>query len=110
MSTPLHKAITRITQSTLDGCFGADRGRRLAITLVPGTGVIPDLIVLKPHGTRRPEAIAAIDVYMHAMRCRVSKAQRDKALAKAQAAKARKDAASRERALARAVRREQGVA
>jgi hypothetical protein len=107
MSTLLKRKVTRITQSSLDGCFGPDRGRRIAITLVPGTDVIPDLIVLRPHGTRRPESIAAIDCYAYAMRCRVSKAQRDKALAKAQAIKARKDAAKRERELARAVRREQ---
>ncbi len=107
MSTPLTRPLTRITQSALDGCFGADRGRRIAITLVPGTDAIPDLIQLRPYGTRRPESIAAVDVYTYALKCRVAKAQRDKALLKAQAVKARKDAAARERALARAVRKEQ---
>lgn len=107
--TPLRKTVSRITNTALDGCFGPDRGRRIVITLVPGNGdTVHDLIQLRPHGTRRSEQIAAVDVYRYAMRCRVGKEQRDKALAKAQAAKARKDAARRDRELARAVRKEQG--
>lgn len=107
--TPLKKAVSRLSQSALNGCFGADRGRRIVVTLIPGTDTVADLISLRPHGTRRAETVTLQDAYSWALRCRVSKAQRDKALAKAQAAKARKDAAARERALARAVRKEQGA-
>jgi len=106
MSTPLKRRVTRVSQSTLDGCFGSDRGRRIVITLIPGTGATPDLIELRPHGTRRPERLATMDVYRYAIRCRVGREQLEKARAK----KARMEAARQTRALERAVRREQGTA
>lgn len=73
MATTLKKPVTRVTQGALDGCFGCDRGRRIKITLIPGNGsTTPDVIELTPQGTRRPERIAAIDVYRLAMTRRVN--------------------------------------
>jgi hypothetical protein len=72
MATLLKKPVTRVTNSALDGCFGKDRNRRIVITLIPGTDTVPDLIQLRPHGTRRAESIAAIDVYRIAITRRVN--------------------------------------
>lgn len=72
MATPLRKPVARVTNSALDGCFGKDRNRRIVITLIPGTDTVPDLIQLRPHGTRRAESIAAIDVYRIAITRRVN--------------------------------------
>lgn len=78
--TPLTKPVHRLAAQTLDGSFGPDRGRHLTITLVPGNGgTVPDMIVLRPHGTRRAERIAAIDVYRFALRCRANRETLEKA-------------------------------
>lgn len=86
--------------------FGADRGKRIVITLIPGNGktgaeCVPDLIELRPERTRRPETVAALDVYMWAMKCRLNRGQLEKAREK----KAKKDAARKTRALDREVRK-----
>lgn len=86
--TPLRKPIHRITQATLDGSFGPDRNRRLVVTLIPGHDGQPDLIELRPLGTRRPERGAALDIYRFLIR---SRANADH-LAKARARKERKAA------------------
>lgn len=78
--TPLKKPVSRVTNGSLDGSFGPDRNRRVVVTLTPGNGRdVPDLITLRPHGTRRGETAAVIDVYRFALRCRVSRALLEKA-------------------------------
>jgi hypothetical protein len=69
--TPLDRparSVTRLTEGTLGGQFGKDKHRRLAISLAFG-----DIIVLRPHGTRRSESILAVDLYSYALRCKANK-------------------------------------
>jgi hypothetical protein len=79
--TPLNKPCRRITRGALDKAFGADCGRRLVAELAPG-----DLLIIRPLGTRRPETVELLDVYIWAIKCRVNLAR----LEKAREAKARK--------------------
>jgi hypothetical protein len=100
--TTLKKPVSRTTLTPLSGFYGPDRGKRLVVTISPGNGNdVPDLLTLRPHGTRRPETVALIDVYAWALRCRCNKANMDKLRAK-KAAKADRLARAR---LARQVRR-----
>lgn len=79
--------VVRVTRGELDGHFGPDSGRRMVVCFVPGDGdKIADLLILKPHGTRRRETIAVVDVYRYALRCRVNR----QLLEKARTRKARK--------------------
>lgn len=81
--TLLIKPITRKTATTLDGCFGPDRGKAIVVRLIPGDGKgIPDLMELRPERTRRPEMITVADVYRYAIRCRVNRELLEKARAK----------------------------
>lgn len=99
--TDLTKPVSRRCATALTPMFGGDRGRRIVITLRPGDGkLIPDLIELRPHGTRRAESVAALDVYSWAMKCRVNRGQLEKAREK----KAKKDATRKTRALDREIR------
>lgn len=98
--------VTRRTIGSLSGSYGPDRGKRIVVTLVPGNGdSVPDVIELRPEGTRRLERMAIVDVYRAALRGRVNL----ELLTKARERKERK-AAARERArIARAdakIRRE----
>ena len=101
--TALTKRVSRKTACSLPGTFGPDRNKRLVITLIPGNGAdVSDLIELRPERTRRPETIAAVDVYMFALRCRTMKAKRER---DAERATARKIAAE-DRRLRRAARKD----
>jgi len=78
--TPLNKPIHRVTNSPLDGSFGPDRHRHLVVTLVPGNSKgTPDVIELRPHGTRRSERIAVMDAYRIAIKARVNRELLEKA-------------------------------
>lgn len=90
--TPLKSPISRRTNNSLDGSFGRDKHRQLAITLIPGTDTVADLIELRPYGTRQRVTIAACDVYRLALRAEANR----KTLEKARDKKARRQA-SRER-------------
>lgn len=71
--TKLNKPVARVSQTTLDGAFGTDRGRAVVVRLVPGDGKdIDDLIELRPAGTRRAEYVAITDVYRFALQCRAN--------------------------------------
>lgn len=75
--------VKRLTVKPLDGTFGPDRGRRIVLSYVPGDGNgIADVLELRPHGTRRRETIAVIDVYRYAIRCRVGRELLERARAK----------------------------
>lgn len=108
--TPLSKPITRRTQSTLDGCFGPDRGKAIVVRLVPGDGKkIPDLLELRPERSRRVERVTVADCYAWALRCRVNREVLERARARkearaAQRERRRLDAA--ERRLREAARRD----
>ena len=72
--------VVRVTRGELDGTFASDRGRRVIVAFVPGDGAgIPDTLTLRPHGTRRAETIAVVDVYRYALRCRVNRTVLEKA-------------------------------
>jgi len=64
--TCIEKVTRRLTRGALDGSHGADRGRPLVAEFAPG-----DLLVLRPHGTRRPVKVSLFDVYRFAVKCRV---------------------------------------
>lgn len=97
----LKKPISRRTADTLDGSFGKDRNKTLAVTLIPGKDGVDDLLELRPYGTRRAERIALCDVYRYAIRARVNRGN----LERANAAKIKKQAAREQRALDRAARK-----
>lgn len=99
--TPLRKPVTRSTAAELDGHFGPDRGKRLVVTLIPGRPGAPDMIELRPLGTRRAERIAVMDVYQYALRSRVARDM----LVKARAVKARRAEAREKRRLDAQTRR-----
>jgi hypothetical protein len=96
--TPLKAKISRRGNCALDGSFGLDKRRRIVATLVPGTDLVPDMIELRPEGTRRPVQIALCDVYRSALRAQAARAT----LERARATKARKADARARRALDRA--------
>lgn len=56
--------VKAVTIGVLGGMFGADKKRRLVVTLGAG-----DVIKLKPHGTRREVSLPAVNVYHYALMC-----------------------------------------
>lgn len=81
------------TRDTLDGSFGAERGRYLIVSLEAG-----DLICLKTCKSRanRTFRIAASDVYRWAINVEARRLARDKAMKKRER-KAQKNADARQR-------------
>jgi len=79
--TKLTKKVHRMSSAVLDGSYGPDRDKRIAVTLLPN-----NMIELRPERTQRPERIALIDVYRYALRCRANAEY----LAKARVAKEKK--------------------
>lgn len=74
--TPLDKpsrSVTRLTEGELGGQFGKDKRRRLTVCLAFG-----DIVILRPHGTRRSECVRLIDLYSYALRCKANKAQMER--------------------------------
>lgn len=69
--TQIEKITRRLTRGALDGSHGTDRGRQLVSEFAPG-----DLLVLHPHGTRRPVKVSLFDVYRFAVKCRVAAVER----------------------------------
>lgn len=65
--------VKAITIEPLGGAFGADKRRRLVVTLAGG-----DVIKLKPHGTRREVSVGAADVYRYALMCIANGARMNK--------------------------------
>lgn len=71
--TPLKSPVVRRGNFPLDGSYGPDRGKRLVARLVPGTDTVPDVLELRPEGSRRPpERVALIDAYRYAIRARTN--------------------------------------
>ena len=100
--TILNKPYHRVTRGALPASFGSDRDRRIVVTLLPGNGDdVPDLLELRPQGTRRPERLALIDVYHFAIRCRVNRTHLERAREK----KLKKQASREQAAIARTERR-----
>lgn len=96
--TPLDKAsraVYRLTIGELGYTHGKDKRRRLVCGLEYG-----DLLVLRPHGTRRTETVALIDVYSFALRSKANKLHMEKLRNK----KAEKQAARERRASLRKMR------
>lgn len=96
--TPLDKparSVTRLTLGTLGGCHGKDKHRRLAVTLGYG-----DTVTIRPHGTRRSETVAIIDIYSWAIRCRANKLTMER-LRERKAKKAERAQAARSRRIIR---------
>lgn len=90
----------RRTINALGGCFGADKSRRLVVTLEPGTDSRPDMIVMRPEGTRREHRMAVVDCYRLAIRAAANLSTlakaRDRKLAK-QASRERRRIDAQER-------------
>jgi hypothetical protein len=84
--TNLEKPIHRVTRGALTDFWGPDGGKRLVASLEVG-----DLLVLRPHGTRRPETVSLFDVYRYAFMARVNAGRLDKARAKKKAIAERKE-------------------
>lgn len=92
--TLLQKPVRRVTNDELPANAGADRNRRIVVTLVPGNGKdVPDMIELRPSKTRRARQAALVDVWNYLVRCEVNA----KRLEKARAVKARKQEARERR-------------
>jgi len=56
-------SIVRLSQETLDGSFGCDRGRKVVVKLLRH-----DLIEMRPYGTYRPVRGKVIDIYRYLVR------------------------------------------
>lgn len=83
--TVLKKPVRRVTNTALDWSFGADRNRRIVVTLHPGNGKdVADILELRPERTRRSEKIVVSDIFRIAMRCRINNEQLTKAREKKQ--------------------------
>lgn len=93
--------VTLTAQAELDGSFGADRGRRIIVTVHPN-----GILELRPEKTRRAEQVHMLDVYRFAVRCRVNRGQLEKARAKKDARATRLARARQERAEKRLVERQ----
>lgn len=92
--TTLKKAVSRVSNDELGAWAGADRARRIVVTLVPGNGRdVPDMIELRPARTRRVRRAALVDVWSYLVRCEVNA----KRLEKAREVKAKKAAAAERR-------------
>ncbi len=65
--------VSRVTRESLDGSFGADRGRALIVSLMDG-----DIIALRPQGRTAKNAVklSAMDVYRFAVRCAANRLER----------------------------------
>ncbi len=80
--TALKKPISRVSNTPLGGAFGADKKRRIVITIIPGNGDdVRDTFALRPERCRssRTEHITVEDVYRFAIQCRVNRQQLSKA-------------------------------
>lgn len=94
--TPLTKPLSRLTETRLDNSYGADRQRRIVVTITPNPN--GDLLTLRPERTRRGETVTLADVYRFALRCRVNREVLERARAKKERKAARLAAQRRERA------------
>lgn len=78
--------VKAVTIDPLGGAFGADKKRRLVVTLAAG-----DTIRLKPHGTRREVSVLASDVFRYAIMCIANGARMAKLRDRKAAVQARRD-------------------
>lgn len=75
--TPFKRSVRRVTDGELGHTFGCDWDRRLVVTLAPG-----DVIVFRPHGTRREVSATAVDLYRYVIKCEANKAFLERARAR----------------------------
>ena len=80
--TSLNRQINRKCIKPLDGSFGIDGDKYLAVRLVPGTDTVPDVIELWPLRSQRVERVALVDVFRFAIRSRVGRENLEKARAR----------------------------
>jgi hypothetical protein len=92
----VHSSVWRVTREALDGSFGKDRKRKLVVGFVA-----PDLLALRPAGTRQQITIPLTEVYRMAIHRKANIAH----MAKLREKKAKKQALRERRALDRAERR-----
>lgn len=88
--TRLTKPVARVTNSRLSAQYGPDSDRPVVVRLIPGEGTRerPDMLELRPLGTRRPELLDVRDAYRIALQGRANREH----LSKAREAKERKAA------------------
>lgn len=80
--TKLNKPISRIANTALGAAFGADRRRRIVITIQPGNGTDrKDTFALKPERCRkaRTEYLSVEEAYRYAIQLRVNREQLQRA-------------------------------
>jgi len=88
--------VWRVTREVLGGAFGRDRARKLVVGFVA-----PDLLSLRPQGTRQEVKLQLVDVYRFALRCAANRKQ----LELARVRKEKKDRERERRRIADADRR-----
>src|SRR5262245_45144725 len=98
--------VKAMTLDPLGGAFGADKKRRLIVTLGAG-----DVLIFRPEGTtkKREISLRAEDAYRFAIQCRANKAQLEKARSRKAAKAERRERARidrQERALRDAAKRD----
>lgn len=96
--TSLKKPVRRVSNSRLDCFFGADRNKRIVVTLIPGNGTdVDDTIELRPERTQRPEYLKVSSAYRLAMMNRLNGTRLEQARAKKARQAAAKVEAKRKR-------------
>ena len=88
--------VWRVTRSALNGQFGPDRSRKLVVGFISG-----DLLALRPQGTRQQVNVELKEVYAWVLHRKAMSAHMEKMRER----KAAKEAARRERALCRKIRK-----
>jgi len=88
--TPLNKPVRRKTRITLGYGFGCDTGKPLIVTLESSSD--GDIVKIRPLGTRREEVVRIEDVYHWAIRSRCQRKVLEKARAKKEALKLKREA------------------
>lgn len=100
--TTLTKPVRRASNSNLSHAHGRDKNRRIIVTLIPAHGDgVPDLIQLKLERLRRTRSIALEDLWVYLIKCEVNQ----KKMAGLREKKAKKEAAQKQRAWARELRK-----
>ena len=88
--TPLNKPVKRKTRITLGYGFGCDTGKPLIVTLESSRE--GDLLKIRPLGTRREEVVRIEDIYHWAIRSRCQRKVLEKARAKKESNRLKKEA------------------
>jgi len=95
--TPLNKPVRRKTRITLGWGYGSDTGKPLIVTLESSSE--GDMLKVRPLGTRREEVVRIEDIYHWAIRSRCQRKVLEKARAKKEVIRIKRQAAEYKRRL-----------